>query len=394
MSVKPEILTWARETAGLSLGEAAHELGLKDARGETAERRLEKLEGGEGETPRTLLPKMAKVYRRSLLVFYLNQPPKAGDRGQDFRTLPGEHVYNPDLDALIRDIKTRQGLVRSILDDEEAPAPDFVGAATMEVPVKELAARIAKRFEFSLEAFRATETREAAFKYLRGKIEDGGVFVLLLGNLGSYHTNIPVEVFRGFASADERAPMIVINEQDSKAALSFTALHELAHLWLGTTGISGRDAESGIEEYCNDVASEMLLPAGELEGFAKLTSLDEGTKAISQFAEARFISRAMVAYKLYRFTKIDRPLWIRLNTRFHDEWVTAKQGRADKQKATQGGPNYYVVKRNHVGPALIGLVRRAIDEGNISYTKASKVLGVKPRNVEPLLASGTIRGRR
>jgi hypothetical protein len=77
-------------------------------------------------------------------VFYLNQPPKTGDRGQDFRTLPGEDRYNPELDALIRDIKSRQGLVRSILEDDEAERLTFVGAATMDVPAMDLARQIAE----------------------------------------------------------------------------------------------------------------------------------------------------------------------------------------------------------------------------------------------------------
>jgi hypothetical protein len=51
-----------------------------------------------------------------------------------------------------------------------------------------------------------------------------------------------------------------------------------------------------------------------------------------------------------------------------------------------GGPNYYIVKRHRVGDALLGLMRRAIDEGTTTYTKAGRVLGVKPTNVEPLLA--------
>jgi len=33
-------------------------------------------------------------------------------------------------------------------------------------------------------------------------------------------------------------PFIVINDQDARAAWSFTALHEVAHLGLGTTGVS------------------------------------------------------------------------------------------------------------------------------------------------------------
>ena len=391
-AIRPEILTWARETAGLSLEDAARAVGLKNARGETGPERLAKIEE-TGDPPRPVLLKMAKAYRRPLLVFYLNQPPRIGDRGEDFRTLPGEDRQNPELDALIRDIRSRQGLVRSVLEDEEAERPGFVGAATMEMPVGELAGRMAENLKFSLNAFRGENTSDEAFGYLRTQIESAGVFVLLLGNLGSYHSNIPVEFFRGFAIADPLAPMIVINDQDARTAWSFTALHELVHLWLGTTGISGRDAAAEIEQYCNDVAGEILLPAAELEDFPKRSTM-EGAATISEFAEARRVSRSMVAYKLFRTGKISRGVWASLDAHFRKEWLALKQKQAEKQKATEGGPSYYVVKRHRVGDGLLGLMRRALDEGAITYTKAGRVLGVKPINVQPLLASGPIRGLR
>lgn len=85
---------------------------------------------------------------------------------------------------------------------------------------------------------------------------------------------------------------------------------------------------------------------------------------------------------------------MQLDKRFYDEFVAFKQKQSEKQKASESGPNYYVVKRHRVGSALLDLVRRALDEGNITYTKASRVLGVKPRNVEPLLSAGASRGLR
>jgi Zn-dependent peptidase ImmA (M78 family) len=393
-AIRPEILTWARETAGLSLDDAARAIDLKTARGETGAERLAKLEEGKVEPPRSLLEKMAKAYHRPLLVFYLSHPPKKGDRGQDFRTIPGKDRDNPGLDALIRDIKARQGLVRSILEDEEAEPPDFVGTATMEMPTKELASRIAKRFEINLSEYRGEKSAELAFSYLRAKIEEAGVFVLLLGNLGSYHSNIPVEIFRGFAAADPLAPMIVINDQDVKAAWSFTALHELVHLWLGSTGISGTDTTDKVEQYCNDVAGEILLPADDLQVIPNLSSFEAALKEIAAFAERWRVSRSMVAYKLYLTGKIGHSTWSKLSSKFYDDFLRFKQEKSDKQRASESGPNYYVVKRHRVGLALLGLVRRALDDGNITYTKASRVLGVKPRNVEPLLSSGTVRGRR
>ena len=39
------------------------------------------------------------------------------------------------------------------------------------------------------------------------------------------------------------------------------------------------------------------------------------------------------------------------------------QKQSENQKASEIGPNYYVVKRHRVGSALLGLVRRALEEG-------------------------------
>ncbi len=180
-----------------------------------------------------------------------------------------------------------------MLEDDHAEPLEFIGSANRELPAGKLAGRIARSLGFSLTDFRATKKANDAFAYLRATIEDSGVYVLLLGNLGSHHTNIPVEIFRGFALADRIAPLIVINGQDARAAWSFTALHELVHLWLGDTGISGRDTDNRVEQYCNDVAGELLLPAEEVRTLAPILnrSLEMIASEITSFAEYRRITR-------------------------------------------------------------------------------------------------------
>jgi len=281
-----------------------------------------------------------------------------------------------------------------MLADNESEAAPFVGSATREIPAAELASMIATRVGFSLREFQARENVGRAFAYLRERIEAAGVFVLLLGNLGNYHTNIPPEVFRGFAISDSMAPLVVVNDQDARQAWSFTALHELSHLFLGTTGISGSDAENAIERYCNDVASEMLLPALQLAGFGRTlpARMQDAFAEISTFAERCKVSRAMVSYGLYRAGFISRDTWTDLTARFREEWLASREGQAEKQKPA-GGPDYYKVRRYHIGAALLGLVRRSLGEGNTTYTKAGQVLGVKPRNVGPLLFSDLTGGR-
>ena len=89
--VNPDIIRWARETAGLTLEEASKKLGINQARGVSAVDRLAALESGNDDPTRPLLTRMAKQYRRPLLTFYMSAPPLKGDRGQDFRTLPEDY---------------------------------------------------------------------------------------------------------------------------------------------------------------------------------------------------------------------------------------------------------------------------------------------------------------
>jgi len=394
--VNPEILLWARETAGLSLDEGARALGLKDARGRTGAGRLAALERGDEEPGRPLLLKMAQKYRRPLLTFYLDKVPRKGDRGQDFRTAPGAGppAYNATVDALIREINTRQSLVKSLLEDEEALALPFIASASINQGAESVASAIRETLRLNIEEFRRQDSVEAAFKHLRSRIEANRIFVLLVGNLGSHHTNIPTEIFRGFAIADPIAPFVVINDQDARTAWSFTALHEVAHLWLGATGISGASMEARIETFCNDVAGRILLPGEEIQVLANVGDAppDEAIKRISSFAEERRLSRSMVAYCLLRANIVSMPQWQELKERFYQEWLDFKARKREKQKTAKGGPSYYVVRRDRLGPGLLNLVDRSLSEGALTYTKAGKVLGVKPRNVVPLLRDISQRG--
>jgi Zn-dependent peptidase ImmA (M78 family) len=395
MALNPHIFTWARDAAGLSVDEAAHALGFKNTHDRTAAERLHAMEAGKEEPSRSVLLNMARAYHRSLLVFYLNEPPRRGDRGQDFRRAPGVKPaeYDPTLDALIRDIRGRQGIVKDLLEQADPKRVDYVASVTMDVPPAELTRRITDRLGFSLAEFRQQATMQAAFSYLRDKVEASGAFVLLLGNLGSFHTNIPSGVFRGYAIADPVAPFIVVNDQDAYVAWAFTTLHELAHLWLGTTGVSGGSIDTQIESYCNDVAGEMLLPALEMNELRVLrrASLQETIGAVAQFASSRKISRAMVAYKLLRVNVITHGRWQELDKHYEDEWIATQAQSAAKDK-NEGGPSYYVVKRHRLGHALLDLVKNSLAEGFLTYTRAGQVLGVKPRNVDPLIYMTGMRG--
>lgn len=394
--VNPAILKWARETAGLSAAEAVTKLKLGDARGVAATDRLRALEEGDTAPTRPMLVKMAKQYRRPLLTFYLAAPPRRGDRGQDFRILPEDHSPTDEalLDALIRGVQARQSLVRSaILDEDDAQPLGFIDSVTMSDGVEPVLNSIREVLGLSLQNFRQARGTDEAFQALRNHTEEAGIFVLLLGNLGSHHTNIDLETFRGFAIADEIAPFVIVNDQDHHGAWSFTLLHELTHLWLGQTGVSGGAPERAVEKFCNDVASEFLLPTVELEQLELAAFMDVlGTaERISDFAEARNVSRSMVAYKLYRRGTIEMELWLQLSRHFRDRWLEDREYRRVRSRGTSGGPDYYVVRRHRLGAGLVQLTARLMAAGALTTSKAGRVLGVKPKNVQTLIGEYRVR---
>lgn len=383
-SFNPEVFRWAREGAGLAPEEAARAIGIIPAS-------LAAIEDGEKVPSRTNLANMAKVYHRSLLTFYLPAPPQKGDRGEDFRTVVAERTVEAEaeVDALLRDIRARQSLVRSILEDEEGTRPiQFVGSASLKNSAANLSALIERQLGLNRTQYRAQPTAEAAFSLLRDKAQQAGVFVLLAGNLGSHHSAIPVAAFRGFAIADQIAPFIVINDGDAKAAWSFTLLHELAHLWLGATGVSGGGfQEQRIERFCNDVAAEFLLPPADVQTI-NVAGLDKDAliAAISAYATRWRISRQMVAYGLYKADRISLDTWKVLESAIRDLWIAERKRAKELARGKDSGPSYYVIKRHRLGHAMLEFAHRAMDAGTLSPVKAAKVLGVKPRGVYPLLA--------
>jgi Zn-dependent peptidase ImmA (M78 family)/transcriptional regulator with XRE-family HTH domain len=397
-NINPEILVWARESAGLSLEDAANRLGLSASETNSAADKLEEFEAGENFPTRTQLAKFAAVYRRPLITFYMKHPPRKGARGDDFRTLPAAPSFRESamLDALLRDIRARQEMVKSLLEDEEETAPHvYVGSTTIRDGVQTVANRIAETLGFAVNA-RRTGTPEDLFRELRNRAEQIGVFVVLIGDLGSHHSSISETVFRGFVIADKIAPFVVINDQDAKAARSFTLLHELTHIWLGQTGISGGDPQAvspattvgKIEQFCDDVAAEFLLPGSafsekpqDLDGRDKAAAI----RTVQRFAQTWNVSEPMVAYRLNRLGWITPAIYRELTADYAARWHAVKLKAKDKARESEGGPSYYVVKQFKLGNALVDVVRRTLRNNELTHTKAAKVLGVKPGSVEPLL---------
>jgi Zn-dependent peptidase ImmA (M78 family)/transcriptional regulator with XRE-family HTH domain len=392
--INPAVLRWARETAGLTVDQAASKLGLKDSGKQTAAEKLDAVEGGARPVSEGFLKKAAAIYSRPLLTFYLPAPPPIGDRGVDFRPF-ADRSSGPRgeamLDALAREVRARQQMLREVLGDlDEAQPLKFVASTKLDANPERVADRIRQTLGLTIADQRDARSPDGLFKILRNACGSVGIYALLLGDLGSHHSDIGADLFRGMAVADDIAPVVVVNDNDVPVARSFTLIHELAHVWLGATGVSGPLAAvptDDVERFCNAVASNFLLPA---EGMADFNQ-DAGSDVDATLAEAARIagtwnvSHAAVVYRATTMQLVGpgtaREAFAILASRWRSHRA---QSRADRDP-DEGGPSYYVTRRFSLGGALLDVVRRALQADTVTHTKAARLLGVAPASVDTLL---------
>lgn len=374
--MNPEIFIWARETAGFSLEEAKKKLDISS---------LLEIEEGKRPPSRAMLAKMAEHYKRPLVLFYMESLPKSDDMGEDFRTLP--HQTTPRENAIVatilRDVRARQSIVKSLLEEiEEAETLDVVEAGNVADGIEATVKEITTRLSIDNSQIARLGSKDELFRYIREKVENSGIFTIILGDAGSHHTAVGVDLFRGYCIADNIAPFIVINGRDSDAAKSFTLLHEFVHLWIGKSGVSNYDYNGTVEKFCNEVAAEILLPRRNLEKY-EITDSENARDIISSISSQHNVSSSMVAYRFYLMNKISHDTWQQLSSFYRQKW---EENRKKKEK--KGGPDHYTVKRNHLGNKLCSLARRTLYGGNLSVYKAGIMLGANLNSVYKIVDKG------
>src|SRR5207253_2786725 len=92
-------------------------------------------------------------------------------------------------------------------------------------------------------------------------------WINVLGSLGINVSRYSLEEedkIRAFSIFKERKAVIVINTDDADNGKTFSLFHELCHVLLRNTGICDLHDDESIETYCNNFASEMLIPQKKL----------------------------------------------------------------------------------------------------------------------------------
>ena len=226
---------------------------------------------GEAQPTLKQLEDLARMTHTAFGYFFLPQPPELTLPVPDFRTLRDDVLTEPSSDLLdtLYLCQQRQDWYRDHARMHGSPTLPFVGSASMQEEPKAVAQRLREALGVSVETRRQLPSWTDALRQLITQSEDAGVMVMVSSVVGSNsHRKLDVGEFRGFALADSLAPLVFLNGADSKAAQMFTLAHELAHVWLGASGVSdtqaGQVPEQKTERWCNRVAAELLMPLDEL----------------------------------------------------------------------------------------------------------------------------------
>src|SRR5690606_605555 len=121
-------------------------------------------------------------------------------------------------------------------------------------------------------------------------------------------------------------------------------------------------------------------------------SIEEWGELIAAFASEHKVSASMAAYRLHRSGVLDKDVWRVLSQQFKQQWVASRAHRRASRQKDSSGPSYYVVRRHRAGNALLSFVRRSVQEGELTASRAGRVLGVNPRSVYPMLRTNTNAG--
>lgn len=370
------MLKWAREWRGRTLEEAASRVGKSPediAAWETTP---------GGPTVRQARS-LADFYDRRFLEFFRSSPPPVQEPKlvTDFRM--HRDAPNPKETRELKIIQAwaeaqRENALDLFGEIGETPPfiPDelFSNATTDAEEAAERARRVLK-FPISEQAGLPSSKRDQLPAIIRRKLEDIGILTLKHSGLAEFHA-------RGICIFASPLPVIIFGNE-SPAAQAFTLSHELAHVSLKESGISGKRSKdaSKVERWCDQFAAAFLMPGSEIAtilGQPLRPPLDEMTdERLTELATRFRVSAHAMLIRLVHLGYI--------NANFY--WGVKKPlfDAVEAKYKTMARPKYYGSRyRSSLGNLYTGLVIEAWNSGRITNHSAAEYMGIK--NFEHLFA--------
>lgn len=382
-NVRPQILRWARETAGYQPDEAARKLNVKTDR-------LESWEQPDGETQPTInqLRNMARVYKRPLSVFYLQEIPRTFAAMRDLRRLPGDGIrrFSPELTLEMRAAQERRELMLALYEEiGEAPEP-FRFTATLDDNVEELGQRVRDALHITHNIQRGWNNPRLGFNYWRAQIEAFGVLVLQMSQADTSEAS-------GFAIFDQRLPVITVNRNDPFSRRVFSLLHEFVHLALNASGVSDLDVDAArppeeqrIEIFCNATAAAALMPRASFLEESLITRYPRAAREwnddeVELLARAYSVSREATVRRLMTFGLATQTFYRRKREQYQREHEEQRARQRESMRGQEFRRNPARDTLTNNGAPFVRLVLNTYHREQITLSEVASFLGVRLKHL-------------
>ena len=256
------ILEWAANNIGLHLDEAVCRVS------ESTRTQKKLLEGNFSIRQAESFAKVTKVPFGAL--FQSNPPTKIYKPTiPDLRQKQNAEPLSDAFYEVLNDVQAKQDWYVDYLIDSEAEKLSFVGKFRNQNNVAPEVVAADIRNTLNLPIVLKTKTdKENYLKLLITRCEDNGILVFK-NSVVKNATRKPLDTneFRGFVLINKYAPAIFLNGKDMPAAMIFTLAHELAHIWLGESGVDDLDiyGNNPTEVLCNKIAALVLIAQDEFK---------------------------------------------------------------------------------------------------------------------------------
>lgn len=361
-AIEPTLLTWARERAGLALSHLTPRFP-----------RLAEWETGRVQPTVKQLESFAAATFVPVGYLFLKAPPLEPMPIPDFRTIAGQAIAAPSphlLDTIYL-CQGRQAWYRDHAIANGEPRRSFVGSRARADAVEGVAREMREQLAMDLDERRDCPTWTDALRQFIAKADDAGVLVMVSGVVqNNTHRPLDPREFRGFALADDLAPLVFVNGADTKAAQMFTLAHELAHLWLGESAVSDAGPADRphheTERWCNQVAAEFLVPLDVLRN--ELSARETLADLVQRLARRFKVSTLVVLRRL-------RDADVLTRGRFEEEYER-ELARLLARPSGSGG-NFYLSQTARVSKRFARALVVSTLEGTTLYRDAFRMLGIR-----------------
>lgn len=363
--INPEILRWARSRARISAGSLAKSIG-------TAEDNVLAWEDGAKRPSFNQAMNYAHHTHIPFGYLYLAKPPVEELPLPDLRTVNGrEPSYSLALRDTIRWAMERQEWYRTWLISQGYEQNEVVGSMEINAGVAAVVGNI--REKLGIAEIPARGNFDNYFSTLVQSIENIGILVMR-NSIVNNNTSRPLSVdeFRGFAMSDSLAPVIFINTADCPEARLFTLLHELAHIWIGKSGVSDAEPQTHNREevFCNAVAAELLTPEREFRALWRNSA--EWKDNLPHLTRNFHVSEWVVAR---------RALTLGFITQAEYRIFIAAKIAEHKARNKDGAPPYSRLQTGRVSKSLAKAVASEALSGRMLFRDAYRLIGIKPHKI-------------